>query len=62
MNFYKVENQNINLDKVINFTHADCHLYIWVDTSQPFCFFDKDKELYTAFCNHVYGERRTDGR
>lgn len=58
MNFYQIEDQHINLDKVINFTHNDCHLHIWVDASQPFCFFDKDMKLYAALCNRVYGERK----
>lgn len=58
MNFYKIGNQNINLDKVINFNHDGKDLRVFDNPEQPFAFYDPDKKLYTALCNHVYGERR----
>lgn len=62
MNFYKLGNQNINLDKVISFRHDGTDLLIYDNPEQPFSFYDPDKKLYTALCHHVYGERRTDGK
>ena len=59
MNFFKIENQNIKLDNVISFRMDDEHLLIYTDTmGQPFAFYDPDLKLYTALCNHVYGERK----
>lgn len=58
MNFFKFGNQNINLDKVINFRHEGTELLVFDNPEQPFSFHDPDKKLYNALCNYVYGERK----
>ena len=61
MNFFKLGNQNINLDKVINFRYEGKDLLVYDNPDQPFSFYDPDGKLYTALCDHVYGERKDNG-
>ena len=55
MNFFKLKNQNINLDKIINFRHEGNDLLLFDNPDIPFSFYDPDKKLYESLCLHVYG-------
>ena len=61
MNFFKIDRTHVNLDNVVLFNYTDeGWLQIFDGNSQPFCFYDPEKELYNALCNRVYGEGRTE--